>query len=135
MRLLITFCAGIAATLAWQFYGDTARQMIANSYPQLSWLAPRTAVAQSAPDATVPAALDDAQQEQLKAMSLDIAAVRDRVDGLAAQFAAGQQQMTRDFTARLEATKRDILDKIPLPSPQPAAAPVRRPVPPQAQAH
>ena len=134
MRLLITFCAGIAATLAWQFYGDTARQMIADSYPQLGWLAPATAVAQSAPDTTVPAAFDRAQQEELKAMSLALTAVRDRVDELAAQFAASQQQMTLDFTAKLEATERDVLDKISLHSPQPAAAPVRRPVPPQAQA-
>src|SRR6266550_4290509 len=40
-RLLMTFCIGVAATLAWQSYGDATRQIIANSYPQLRWLAPR----------------------------------------------------------------------------------------------
>src|SRR6266849_1312027 len=40
-RFLITFCIGVAATLAWQSYGDAARQMIANSYPLLGSLAPR----------------------------------------------------------------------------------------------
>ena len=40
-RFLITFCSGIAATLAWQWYGDAAREMIAKSYPQLGRLAPR----------------------------------------------------------------------------------------------
>ena len=40
---LITFCIGVAATLTWQSYGDAAREMIANSSPELSWLAPRAA--------------------------------------------------------------------------------------------
>ena len=56
-RILITFCIGVAATLAWQSYGDAARQMIANSYPQLGWLAPQGApIAQTAPNMVAPAA-------------------------------------------------------------------------------
>src|SRR5262249_39339618 len=43
VRFLIIFCTGVAATLAWQSYGDPAREMIANSYPQLSSLAPHAA--------------------------------------------------------------------------------------------
>src|SRR6266853_1123316 len=39
--LPIAFCIGVAATLAWQSYGDTAREMIANAHPQLGWLAPQ----------------------------------------------------------------------------------------------
>src|ERR1700732_3937545 len=42
-RFLITFCIGVAATLAWQSYGDAAREMIANSSPQLGWVAPAAA--------------------------------------------------------------------------------------------
>ena len=54
-RFLITFCIGVAATLAWQSYGDAARQMIANSYPPLGWLAPQSApVAQTAPNMVAP---------------------------------------------------------------------------------
>jgi hypothetical protein len=45
-RFLIAFCIGVAATLAWQSYGDAVRKMIANSSPQLGSLAP-----QAAPDA------------------------------------------------------------------------------------
>jgi hypothetical protein len=37
-RFLMVACVGAAATLAWQSYGGTAEQMIANSAPQLSWL-------------------------------------------------------------------------------------------------
>src|SRR5260370_8933443 len=49
-RFLITFYIGVAATLAWQSYSDTARQIIASLSPQLGWLAPRAAVAQTVPD-------------------------------------------------------------------------------------
>src|SRR5262245_44404095 len=53
LRGLMIFCIGIIATLAWQSYGDAARGMIANSYPQFGWLAPQSeAFAQSAPDMT-----------------------------------------------------------------------------------
>jgi hypothetical protein len=49
-RFLVTFCIGIAVTLAWQSYGDAAREMIVNSYPQLGWLAPQAEpAARSAP--------------------------------------------------------------------------------------
>ena len=55
-RFLIIFCTGVAATLAWQSFGDAAREMIANSYPQLSWLAPQAApLAQTASDTPAPA--------------------------------------------------------------------------------
>jgi hypothetical protein len=37
-RFLLAACVGAAATLAWQAYGGTAKRMIANSVPQLSWL-------------------------------------------------------------------------------------------------
>src|SRR5260370_12091342 len=41
--VLITFCVGVAATLGWQSYGDAAREIIASSYPQLGWFAPKPA--------------------------------------------------------------------------------------------
>jgi hypothetical protein len=45
-RFLMTFCIGVGATLAWQSHGDAARKIVARSYPQLGWLAPRAAVVQ-----------------------------------------------------------------------------------------
>jgi hypothetical protein len=133
MRFLITFCVGVAAALAWQSYGDPAREMIANSSPQLSWLAPQAAVAQNAPATIVPTTSSPGPQE-LKAMSLNLAAVRQKVDQLAAQVVAGQEQMARDFTAKLNAVEQDILDKISVSPPQPAAATARKPVPSPSQA-
>jgi sporulation related protein len=46
-RFLIAFCMGVAATLAWQSYGDAARKTIASSSPQPGRSAP-----QAAPEAT-----------------------------------------------------------------------------------
>jgi hypothetical protein len=97
-RFLIIFCIGVAATLAWQSYGNAAREMIANSSPQLGWLVPS---ANSSPE------------QQLKAMSSDFATMRQRVN----QLAANQQQMAGDM-AKLVADQKELLQKIsaPLPS-------------------
>jgi hypothetical protein len=131
VRFLITFCIGVAAALAWQSYGDAAREMIASASPQLGWLAPQAApLVRTASDIVAPAAPPTpSPDQQLKAMSLDLAAVRQNVEQLAAQFAAGQQQMAGDI-ATLQAAQQDILHKISLPPPRPAAIPARKPVPP-----
>jgi hypothetical protein len=94
---LVAFCLGVAATLAWQSYGDTARQIIANSYPQVRWLAPQAKpVAQSAPNMIVLAApaTPSFDQQQLTAMSLDLGAVRRSID----RIAAGQEQIREQIT-------------------------------------
>ena len=121
-RFLMTFCFGVAATLAWQSYGDAAREMIARSSPWLAWLAPAPSVAQADVAALSPG------EEELKAISFGLAGVRQRVDQIAAQLAAGQEQMTGDFTNKLNAAEQDILDKISAPPPATAAA--RKPAPP-----
>jgi len=131
-RFMITFGIGVGATLAWQSYGDAAREFIANSNPQLGWLAPQPAAASTTPAAVVPPTASTDPQE-LKAMSLGLAAVRQRVDQLAAQFAAGQDQMTHDITTKLQAAEQDILNKISAPAPRPDVAAVRKPALPPPQ--
>jgi hypothetical protein len=122
-RSILAFGIGIGATLAWQSYGDMARQIIAGSYPQLSWLAPRAAAAQTA-DA-LPAVSTD---QEIRALTLGLTAMRQRVDQLAAQIAAGQDQLTRDISARLQAAQRDITDRIAATQPRSAdPAQVRKP--------
>jgi hypothetical protein len=123
-RLILAFGVGVGATLAWQSYGDMARQVIAGSYPQLSWMAPRAATAQTTDGP--PAVSTD---QEIKALTLGLAAMRQRVDQLAAQIAAGQDQMTRDISARVQAAQRDITDRIAATQPRPAEPPaqVRRP--------
>jgi hypothetical protein len=126
-RFLITLCIGVAGTLAWQSYGDAAREMIASASPQLAWLAPQAApVARTAPDPIAPTAPADPSpdQQQLSAMSLGLAAVRQTVD----QLAASQEQMTRDIS-KLQTTAQGILDNIAAPPPRPAGATARKPAP------
>jgi hypothetical protein len=126
-RLLITFCIGVGAALAWQSHRDAAREVIASSIPQLTWLAPHTA-----PDPNTPAA-PPPDHHQLEAVSLDLAAVRQSVDQLAAmrqsvdRIATGQEQMTREIT-KLQVTEQYILDRMSVPSPRPAPAAARKPV-------
>jgi hypothetical protein len=131
-RFLITVGIGVGATLAWQSYGDEARQKIAESSPQLAWLAPPAApeatiqaapVAQSAPETVAPAATPS-DLLQVKAISLGLASMQQKVD----QLAAGQQQMAGDI-ARLQAAEQDILQKVSAPPPRPAPAPARKPMP------
>ena len=129
LPLLITFCIGVAATLAWQSYGDECREMIARSFPQLGWLAAQAApIAQTAPD-NIASAEPAAPSPEFRAISLSLAAVRQSVDQLVAQFASGQEQMTRDIT-KLEAAEQEILRKISTPPPRPPEAPARKPLPP-----
>jgi hypothetical protein len=111
--------------------------MIANASPQLGWLAPEAApVTQTAPDMAARAApaapaTPSADVQQLKELTLGLDALRQSVDQLAAQVAAGQRQMAGEI-AKLQA-------EISPPPPQraaaapavaPAAAPARKPLPP-----
>jgi hypothetical protein len=162
-RFLITFCIGVAATLAWQSYGDAAREMIANSYPQLGWLGPQAEPAtQNTPDMIALAApAAPSLDQQLNAMSIDLEAVRQSLDRIApsivagqeqmarsvdriaatqeqiarsvGQLTAGQEQVTREIT-KLQAVEQYVLYKNSEPPPRPAPAQARNPVPRPSQA-
>jgi uncharacterized phage infection (PIP) family protein YhgE len=156
---LITFCIGVAATLGWQSYGDAAREMIANSYPQLGWLAPKQAAnAENAPEMIALAAPDASSpdQQQFKALSHDLDTVRQSVDRIAAsqeqitrsfdkiaasqeqitrgvdRIAAGQQQMTREITKLQEIEQYVLYKSSESPPPPVPAARSRAPRPSQA---
>jgi hypothetical protein len=123
VRVLIIFCIGVAATLVWQSHGDAAREMIARSSPQLRWVAPQSQTASDIVAPTAPAT-PSPDVEQLKAMSLGLAVVRQSVE----QLAAAQQQMT-DEIAKLQATEQEILEKVStLPRPTAVPAPARKSV-------
>jgi hypothetical protein len=96
-RFLIILCIGVSATLAWQSYGDAAREMIANLYPQLRWLVPQSEpVPQNAPDASGLASptASSPDQQQSNAISLDLDAVRQAIERIATSIASSQEQMT-----------------------------------------
>ena len=157
--LLIAFCIGVAATLAWQSYGDAAREMIAKAYPQLGWLAPQgEPVTQNAPDAIALAApaVPSFDQQQLDAISIDLEGMRQGIDRIAPGIVAGQEQMARSIDriaakqeqmartvdqltasqeqvmreiTNLQAVEQYILYKSSEPPPRPAPAQARNPVP------
>jgi hypothetical protein len=144
-RYLFAICIGVAATLAWQSYGEAAKQlfaanapelgwspeakqMIANWVEQLGWTKPPQAasVAQTAPAAVAPSvpvipSIDPAEVHQ---MAMDLTALRQTV----AQITVSQDQMARQVD-RLQAANQAILVKIPEPPPPPpiAAAPAVSP--------
>lgn len=124
---LITFGAGIVTALAWQSYGDPARQIIANAYPQLAWVAPPAALAQTAATTIVPPT-DFLDPQEMKTMSFDLAKMSQKVD----QLAAAQEQTTREIT-KLQAVEQYVLYKNietpPRPAPVPAAIPSPNPAP------
>src|SRR5215469_16352941 len=127
-RFLLAICIGVAATLAWQSYGEAAKQtfaakapelgwspqikqMIANWVEQLGWTKPPQAapVAQTTPAAVAPSvpvasSIDPAEVHQI---AMDLTALRQTV----AQIAAGQDQMAREVDRR--AADQEILVKIP----------------------
>ncbi len=146
-RFLITLGIGVGGTLAWQSYGDMAREMIANTYPQqLGWLMPQAsstvpaASAASAPAApaavgsAAPAAAADPQQ--LNAVWLGLAGARKNLEELATQVASDQQQMQQmaGEIAKLQASEQDILNKISTPRPAPARRTAPVPLTPPAHA-
>jgi hypothetical protein len=156
--LSIAFCIGVAATLASQSYGDTAREMIANAYLQLGWLAPQgELVTQNAPNAVAVAApAAPAFDQQVNAIAIDLEAMQQGIDRIAPAIVAAQEQMTRSIDriaatqeqivrtvdkltasqeqamheiTKLQAVEQYILYKSSEPPPRPAPAPARNPTP------
>ena len=150
-RYVLAICIGVAATLAWQSYGDAAKQMfaaeapelgwspetkqmIANWVEQLGWTKPpaspavrssATETLQAAPVAqTAPAAVAPSVPV---APSIDPAEVHQIAMDLTAlrqtvaQLTASQDQMARKVD-RLQAANQEILVKIPEPPPPPPIA-------------
>jgi len=141
-RYLVAICIGVAAILAWQSYGEAAKQIIATRAPELGWspeakqmiaswvqrlgwtkppvaestAAPvaRTALENVAPKAPAASSIDP---EQVQQIVRDLAALRQTVE----QLAASQDQMVRETAremARLESSLVNILLKMPEPPPQ-----------------
>jgi hypothetical protein len=155
---LMMACIGVAATLAWQSYGGTAKQMIANSAPQLSWLvslpamdppsgreiaveqpsppavqasAPQAAPAQGG--AVAPTASDMAASTAPTASSPESQRLATMAHDLAAvrqsvEQLAAGQEQMARDIAKLQTAGQDIRRRIS--ALPPAAATAHRPVPP-----
>lgn len=141
--LLVTFCFGIAVTVAWYSFGGSVREAIAGMSPQLAWVAPQPALAPQPTD-DQPAVAAPAIDQQLSAALPDIDAVRQNVDRIATaqekiiksidQLSAGQELLTKEI-AKLQAVEQYILYKNSEPpatraAPAPAPAVRTRPAAP-----
>jgi hypothetical protein len=133
--------------LAWQSYGDAAKQVIATRAPELGWspeakqviaswtvgwtkppasperIAPEPVASSKAPPGS---SVDPAQVQQI---AQSLAALRETVE----QIAAGQDQTSREM-ARVESAVAELILKFPEPSAQPPAAPEHKRVPPSSRA-
>jgi hypothetical protein len=103
-QFLIVFFVGAVATLAWQSYGRAAREIVAGSFPQLRWLAPQTAVAETAPDRL------DQITRSIDRIAGDIATTQEQITHSIDHLTAGQQQMTREII-RLQAISQYVPSK------------------------
>jgi hypothetical protein len=144
---LLTACIG-GAGVAWQFYGDAAKRIIASWAPQfvltslpllqnpgppeqpspptvqavdVNAAPPQPAApAQTAPKGVAPtaAALSPDSAQLLQSMARDLASVGQEIE----QLRASQQQMSRDVAKSSERNRRP---RISAPPPRLAAAPAR----------
>ena len=132
-RFVVAVLIGVGATLAWQAYGDQARAMLASWDPALAWLTSLPAASPS-PAVAVVSAADLAQQ--LKPITLEIAAIRQNVEQLAAkqeQFATDEGRMAQGL-AVIHALEQDIGLKVSsLAQPKPVHPQPRQPA--QVQSH
>ena len=111
-RFSIAVLIGIGATLAWQSYGDAAREIVVARAPSLAWL---LYVSTTKSPAVATASPGPAQQLEPLASNLDV--VRRSVE----QLAAKQEQMAQNM-ATLQAVEEDIRQKMSSSPSQPAAS-------------
>jgi hypothetical protein len=155
-RYMVAICIGVAAILAWQSYGEAAKQIIATRAPELGWSpeakqmiaswvqqlgwtkppvveSKAAPVTQTAPEMVAPKApaAPSLNPQQVQQIETNIAAVVERhladVRATVEQLAASQDQMMREIT-KLQAANQEILEKIPTPPPK-RPAPARKPTP------
>ena len=139
-RYLVAILIGVAATLAWQSYGESVKQIIATRAPDLGWspevkqmiatsiqwigwtsAGPEKQAPPVVQTASTTPSLDPGPVQQ---MTHNLAALRQTVELLA----GGQDQMARQI-ARLEAAVAELTAKIPESPAQPSVAPARKPTP------
>jgi hypothetical protein len=156
-RFFIAVLIGVGATLAWQSYGDEAKQLVSNQAPWLGWIlsasttkspsdgqvpAQDARLPQSTPVAQIPApALPVTSPEirqQLQPIARDLAAVQRGVE----QLAARQDQMAQSIAWLADKLAPPPASQaVPIPprkprqhaTQSPAAQPLSEPPPPATQ--
>jgi len=156
--LLLAGCTGVAA-IAWQSYGDAAKQMIAQWAPQrvLTSLLPlekpalpaqptppaveaATAnaappqpapLAQTAPEGVAPAAAPSVESAQsLRSMAHDVASMGQEIEQLKASIEELKASQQQMSRDIAKASEQNLRPKISAPPPRSAAARARKPMSP-----
>src|SRR6478736_6225768 len=104
-RFFIAVLIGVGGTLAWQFYGDAAREVVIVRAPTLAWLLSVSTTKSPAATATSAAPV-----QQLEPLASNIDLVRRSVE----QLAAKQDQMAQNI-ATLQGVEEDIRQKMYTP--------------------
>jgi hypothetical protein len=126
-RFSVAVLIGIGATLAWQSYGDAAREILVARAPSLAWLLYVSPTKSSAVATTSPGPV-----QQLEPLASNLDVVRRSVE----QLAAKQEQMAQNMAA-LQAVEEDIRQKMsspPMPSQPAASIPIPQQKTPQPRA-
>ena len=125
-KFFIAALFGVGGTLAWQSYGDAAREMVVARAPTLAWL---LSVSTKSPAG---AATSPYSAQQLEPLASNLDVVRRSLERLAAK----QDQMAQNIAA-LQAVEEDIRQKMsytpPFPSKQAASIPQPKPPQPRVQ--
>jgi hypothetical protein len=128
VRFFIAILIGVGATLAWQSYGDEAKEMAGAWAPSLAWWLPALTKSPRDAQGSTAATLTSAElAQQLKPVALDLSNVRQSIDQLAIRIerlAAKQEKMAQDI-AILPAIEQDVREKL-LPPPQPRTVAPRK---------
>ena len=130
VRYSIVFLIGIGATLAWQSYGDEAKEMVRTEAPSLAWLLPVSTVKLPPDDqGSTTAAASSAQLERLELSLLVVRRSVEQIALMVEQLSAKQDQL---------AAKQDQLSHIATlksveSPPQSRAVPPRKPPQPIGQ--
>ena len=147
VRFFIAALIGVGATLAWQSYGEEAKEMVRTWIPSVAWLLP-VSTTNSSPDGLMlaqeaappqsasvtqtsapTAAATSPELVQLEPMARDLAVMRRSLE----QLAAKQEQMAQNI-ATVQAIDQDIRQKMSSRPPSPAVpVPPRKPPRPNAQ--
>lgn len=136
-RFFVAVLIGVGATLAWQSYGDNAREALGTQVPSLRWLSgstatvtpnvPRSAQSTATPQSipipqTAPPVVAIPELAQLEPMVRDLAAVRHSVE----QLAVKQDQIIQNMST-LQTAQQDIKQKISRAISQPPSDQPRKP--------
>ena len=120
-RFAFVILLGIGATLGWQAYGDTGKQMFAGYVPEYAWLL--SYLPGTKPPAPVAVAAAGSNPAlQLEPLAANLAASVEYVRRSVEQLALKQDQMARNIAA-LQAVDEDIRQKISASPPAAAAVP------------